>query len=157
MDESLVPVRTVDLLEFERVLATSETPTIVFFTTPSCTPCRWMEVEMLELERRYAGVIELLRVDVELVPDLVDRFELAALPVVLLITGSRGRRSVERMPDDIIGYQTADDLESRLRLTRFLGAIPLTVPDPDEITSDEIVGNLADALADGFLDDEPAA
>ena len=73
---------TMDVFQAE-VLA-SEVPVLVDFWSPTCPPCRMMEPAIDELARESAGRFQVKKVNVWDEPDLAARFQIHAVPTLLL-------------------------------------------------------------------------
>ena len=69
-------------------------PVIVYFTTPTCAPCRLQQTPTLEaLQRELAG-LRVIRVDAEQNPDAADRWRVFSVPTLFVLDGSGQPRRV---------------------------------------------------------------
>jgi thioredoxin-like negative regulator of GroEL len=69
-------------------------PVIVYFTTPTCAPCRLQQTPTLEaLQRELAG-LRVIRVDAEQNPDAADRWRVFSVPTLFVLDGSGQPRHV---------------------------------------------------------------
>jgi thioredoxin 1 len=69
---------------FETEVLASEVPVLVDFWSPSCGPCRMMEPTIKELADESAGRYLVKKVNVWEEPDLATRFQISAVPTLLL-------------------------------------------------------------------------
>jgi thioredoxin 1 len=65
----------------------SDVPVLVDFTAPWCRPCRAIEPFLLDLEREHDGRLRVVRLDVDENLAVPSRYEVLALPTVILFTG----------------------------------------------------------------------
>jgi thioredoxin-like negative regulator of GroEL len=64
-------------------------PLLVFFCSERSGPARRMESLLAHLARKERARLKIIRVDVELQPELADRFRIAAVPTLVLVKGKR--------------------------------------------------------------------
>ena len=78
-------------------------PMLVFFWSARSGPARRMESLLAHLERKERERLRIRRVDVDANPDLVERFEIAVVPTLVLVMDKRvvsrldGRTSAPRI------------------------------------------------------------
>lgn len=71
---------------FEEVLATyHEEPMMVLFTAVNCGPCKLMKRELQQVKDMVDGKFKMFAVDTEKFPHIGSRFQISALPCVLLV------------------------------------------------------------------------
>jgi thioredoxin-like negative regulator of GroEL len=64
-------------------------PLLVFFSSERSGPARRMESLLAHLARKERHRLRVMRVDVELQPELAERFRIAAVPTLVLVKGKR--------------------------------------------------------------------
>lgn len=98
--------RRVSTAGWEREVISAQVPVLVEFWSRDSAPCRF-EDAVLELFARDKRGLKVLRVDVDAEPALVDRYDVGALPSMLLfLDGILVHR--------VVGYHDRGDLERQL-------------------------------------------
>ena len=78
-------------------------PLLVFFWSERSGPARSMESSLAHLARKERTRLRVMRVDIDEQPELAERFRVAAVPTLVLVTGKRvvdridGRASAPRI------------------------------------------------------------
>ena len=75
--------------DFGDVVERSAVPVLVDLWATWCLPCRTVSPALEQLARDLAGRIKLVKVDVDAAPGLAQRFEVQAVPTLLLLDGGR--------------------------------------------------------------------
>ena len=95
-------------------------PAIVYFTTPSCAPCRTQQqpaLAQLQAERRDA--IQVLQIDATAQPDVADRWGVFSAPTTFILDGAGQPRHVNRgvAPVEVLRCQIdqIEQIEQRRR------------------------------------------
>ena len=70
--------------EFDELIAESNTPVLVDFYAEWCGPCKMMAPVLDAMAERYAGRVEIVKVDVGDHPELATRFSVQAVPTLIL-------------------------------------------------------------------------
>ena len=70
--------------EFQKILTEAEKPVIAEFFTPSCKPCKRISPLLQEIGRDFSKRIRIVRLDIEKHPALAARYEVAAVPTLLV-------------------------------------------------------------------------
>ncbi|HEX3621898.1 MAG TPA: thioredoxin [Acidimicrobiales bacterium] len=74
---------------FAEVAEAPTIPVIVDLWAPWCEPCRMVSPALESLAREYAGRIKLVKVNVDLSPELSRRFRVQGIPALLVLDGGR--------------------------------------------------------------------
>ena len=69
---------------FEQVLDTYEEPLVIYFSSPSCGPCRIMNKEVKILRESVGDEIKVFSLDAERWPAIGSRFKVGALPCLVV-------------------------------------------------------------------------
>jgi thioredoxin 2 len=84
-----------DERDFVQVAEQSDLPVLVDFWAEWCGPCRAVSPALDQLAKERAGSLKLVRVDVDYAPRLSDRFDVQAIPtLVVLVHGKVVSRQV---------------------------------------------------------------
>src|SRR5579864_6617665 len=73
-----------DAARFVRQLEKSDVPLLIDFWAPWCGPCRAMAPEFERAARRLEPDIRLVRVNIDEVPELAQRFGVQSIPTLAL-------------------------------------------------------------------------
>jgi thioredoxin len=91
-------------VEFQRKLKTSPRPIIVDLWAPWCKPCRAMEPAFKQVSTKYAGQVDVLKINADESPDVLKTLGVMSIPTV--IGFANGKEILRRS-----GMQSADTLE----------------------------------------------
>lgn len=75
--------------DFAVVAEQSPVPALIDFWAAWCGPCRMVSPVLDKLARERAGKIKLVKVDVDRAPRLSSRFDIQAIPTLMIITGGK--------------------------------------------------------------------
>ena len=74
---------------FTEVAEKSTIPVVVDLWATWCAPCRMVSPVLEHVARELAGRVKLVKVDVDAAPELSRRFEVQAVPTLLVMDGGR--------------------------------------------------------------------
>jgi thioredoxin 2 len=73
--------------DFAGVVEQSPIPVLVDLWASWCGPCRMVSPALEQIATERAGAIKLVKIDVDAAPELARRFEVRAVPTLLLLRG----------------------------------------------------------------------
>jgi thioredoxin 2 len=73
---------------FASVVEESQLPVLLDLWAPWCGPCRMVSPALEELAREKAGMVKLVKVNVDDSPQVASRFDARAIPLLLVLRGS---------------------------------------------------------------------
>ena len=71
--------------DYAAVVEKSSVPVLVDLWAPWCGPCRMVSPELEQLATELAGSLKLVKVNVDKAPQISQRFEVQAVPTLLII------------------------------------------------------------------------
>jgi thioredoxin 1 len=97
---------------FEHDVLHSEKPVVVDFWAEWCGPCRMVAPEIDKLATKYAGSVEVRKLDVDANPQTAMRYGIMSIPTVALFAPGQA-------PKAAVGYRPAEALEEAFGLASF--------------------------------------
>lgn len=94
---------------FDQLVTQSDQPVVVDFWAAWCGPCRMVAPEIDKLAAKYAGMIDVVKVDVDANPETASRFGIMSIPTVALFQKGQPPRSA-------VGFRPLSELESAFGL-----------------------------------------
>ncbi len=89
---------------FHAVAEEATTPVLVDIWAPWCGPCRMVSPVLEHLAKERAGTLKLVKVDADQAPRLSQRFEIQAIPTLLVMREGRVvARQVGAAPEHALG------------------------------------------------------
>ena len=80
---------------FEQEVLASETPVLVDFWAPWCTPCRMLSPTVDTIAQEQAGRIKVGKVNIDEQPELAQKFDVSVIPTLYLFQqGQPGEKLV---------------------------------------------------------------
>ena len=92
---------------FTREILQSETPVLLDFFAPWCTPCRMLSAVLEKIGEDYDGLLRVCRVNVDDEPELADRYNIAEIPTVIFFKNGRPT-------DRFTGFRSADEIKAMI-------------------------------------------
>jgi thioredoxin 2 len=74
---------------FAQVAEATSLPVLVDLWAPWCGPCRMVSPVLEQLARERAGLLKLVKVDSDVAPQVSRRFEVQAIPTLVLLKNGR--------------------------------------------------------------------
>ena len=97
---------------FDTDVLQSEKPVIVDFWAEWCGPCRMVAPEIEKLAGKYAGSVEVRKLDVDANPQTAMKYGIMSIPTVAIFTPGEAPRAA-------VGFRPAEALEEAFGLDRF--------------------------------------
>jgi thioredoxin 1 len=99
---------------FEADVLNSEKPVVVDFWAEWCGPCRMVAPEIEKLATKYAGAVEVRKLDVDANPQTAMRYGIMSIPTVAIFEPGQA-------PKAAVGYRPAEALEEAFGLSSYAG------------------------------------
>jgi thioredoxin 1 len=97
---------------FEQDVLKSDLPVLVDFWAEWCGPCRMVAPEIDKLASKYAGSVEVRKLDVDANPQTAMKYGIMSIPTVAIFAPGEAPRAA-------VGFRPAEALEEAFGLTRF--------------------------------------
>jgi thioredoxin len=101
--------REVTDANFEELVLNSEKPVIVDFWAAWCGPCRLVAPEIDKLAEKYAGSVEVMKLDVDANPHTAMHYGIMSIPTVAYFAPGQPPRAA-------VGFRPAEQLEQAFGL-----------------------------------------
>ena len=120
-------IKTATDATFEDVVLKNDRPVVVDFWAAWCGPCKLVAPEMEKLAAKYAGAIDIVKVDVDANPGLSRAFNIMSIPTIAFFAPGK-------QPMGVVGFRPAEALESQFGLAEYpvLAAEPAASAAPTE-------------------------
>jgi thioredoxin 1 len=95
---------------FETDVLQSDKPVVVDFWAEWCGPCRMVAPEIEKLAAKYAGIVEVRKLDVDANPHTAMHYGIMSIPTVAMFAPGEA-------PKAAVGFRPAEALEEAFGLT----------------------------------------
>ena len=109
---------------FEHVVLHNDKPVVVDFWATWCGPCRLVAPEMEKLAEKYAGVVDVVKVDVDANPGISQAFNILSIPTIAFFRPGA-------QPQGVVGFRPLEALEQAFGLA--------DLPKPEPVSADTAV------------------
>ncbi len=100
---------------FEELVLKNERPVVVDFWATWCGPCKMVAPEMEKLAEKYAGAVDVVKVDVDANPRLSQTFNIMSIPTIAFFRPGQ-------QPMGVIGFRPLEQLEQQFSLAQYTAA-----------------------------------
>ena len=100
---------------FEADVLQNPRPVVVDFWAAWCGPCKMVAPEMEKIAAKYAGVVDVVKVDVDANPGLSQAFGIMSIPTIAFFKPGA-------QPQGVVGFRPMEQLESAFGLTGIAAA-----------------------------------
>lgn len=105
-------MRNINMKDYESEFEKSSKPTLIDFYASWCGPCKMVSPIMEQLDQKYDGKVDVVKVDVDSQKELAFKFDVMSIPtVVLMKDGKVLERSVGARP--VTYYESIIDSADR--------------------------------------------
>jgi thioredoxin 1 len=116
---------------FDELVTNADRPVVVDFWAAWCGPCKMVAPEMEKLAEKYAGAVDVVKVDVDANPQISMRYNIMSIPTIAFFRPGA-------QPQGVIGFRPMEQLEQQFGLSQFKQA---TAPASE--TNDQATGSVA--------------
>ena len=95
---------------FEALVLQNERPVVVDFWAAWCGPCKMVAPEIEKLAAKYAGKVDVVKVDVDANPNLSRSLNIMSIPTIALFTPGE-------QPKGVVGFRRLEELEDAFGLS----------------------------------------
>jgi thioredoxin 1 len=108
----MAEVKAVTDETFEDIVLKSERPIIVDFWAAWCGPCRMVAPELEKIAKKYAGSVDVVKMDVDANPIVSQALRITSLPTIAFFRPGE-------QPMAVVGAVPADQVETRFGLSQY--------------------------------------
>jgi thioredoxin 1 len=98
---------------FEELVLHNERPVVVDFWAAWCGPCKLVAPEMERIAEKYAGAVDVVKVDVDANPRLSQSFNIMSIPTIAFFRPGA-------QPMGVVGFRPMEQLEQQFGLAEYL-------------------------------------
>jgi thioredoxin 1 len=98
---------------FEAEVLKAGRPVVVDFWATWCGPCKMVAPEMEKIAEKYAGSVDVVKVDVDANPELSRAFNIMSIPTIAFFPGDG------KQPMGVVGFQPMEQLERQFGLDAY--------------------------------------
>ncbi len=111
----MAEVKAVTDETFEQVVLNAERPIIVDFWATWCGPCRMVAPELEKIANKYAGAIDVVKMDVDANPGVSQALQIMTIPTIAFFRPGQ-------QPMAVVGAMPAEQFEARFGLSQYAKA-----------------------------------
>ncbi len=93
---------------FDKVIGQSQKPVLVDFWAPWCGPCKQIAPILVDLSKELGDKVQVTKVDVDTNAELASRFNIRAIPTLLLFKDGR-------VVETIVGFTSKEALKNKIQ------------------------------------------
>ena len=97
---------------FEEMVLKNEKPVVVDFWATWCGPCKMVAPEMEKLAQKYAGTVDVVKVDVDANPAISQAFQIMSIPTIAFFRPGQ-------QPQGVVGFRPLEQLEQTFNLAEY--------------------------------------
>jgi thioredoxin 1 len=105
-------IKAVTDATFEEAVLKNDKPVLVDFWATWCGPCKMVAPEMVKIAEKYAGTVEVVKVDVDANPSLSRAFNIMSIPTIAFFRPGQ-------QPMGVVGFRPMEQLEQQFGLAEF--------------------------------------
>jgi thioredoxin 1 len=102
---------------FEELVLKNDKPVVVDFWATWCGPCKMVAPEMEKIAEKYAGSVDVVKVDVDANPRLSQTFGIMSIPTIAFFRPGA-------QPMGVVGFRPMEQLEQQFGLAQYVPAKP---------------------------------
>ena len=104
-------VKTATDATFQQPVLENERPVVVDFWAAWCGPCKMVAPEIEKLAEKYAGRVDVVKVDVDANPHLSQSLNIMSIPTIAFFKPGA-------QPKGVVGFRSLDQLEDAFGLDK---------------------------------------
>jgi thioredoxin 1 len=97
---------------FEELVLKNDKPVVVDFWATWCGPCKMVAPEMEKIAEKYAGAVDVVKVDVDANPGLSQAFNIMSIPTIAFFRPGQ-------QPMGVVGFRPLEQLEQQFSLPQY--------------------------------------
>ena len=111
----MADIKAVTDATFEQEVLQNERPVVVDFWAAWCGPCKMVAPEMEKIAQKYAGSVDVVKVDVDANPGLSRAFNIMSIPTIAFFQPGK-------QPMGVVGFRPMEQLEQQFGLSELAKA-----------------------------------
>jgi thioredoxin 1 len=101
---------------FEELVLHNDKPVVVDFWATWCGPCKMVAPEMEKIAEKYAGKVDVVKVDVDANPGLSQAFNIMSIPTIAFFAPGK-------QPMGVVGFRPMEQLEQQFGLGEYTAPV----------------------------------